>query len=683
MNSVGRIGFDPLLPWPILAAIGALAGLGLLLYAVRRGSAPWLRAAGLILLLLGLAGPVIVREMREPSPDIVAVVVDQSDSMRLSGRAEAAANLGQRLLAQLENDPTLEVRFSEVEHTEDGTPLLAQLQAALADAPRDRIAGSIVISDGQASDPPADPGALKDLGPVHALIVGDPDRSDRRLDLLTAPNFAIVGEPLRLSAKIESGRADGEASAPVTVRVNGQVAARLRARIGEPFSAEVTLSKRGTSLVTVEVAAADNEISELNNRAAFEVTGVRDRLRVLLITGEPHPGARTWRNFLKSDPAVDLVHFTILRPVDKNDFETLPQELALIAFPHKELFDDKLGEFDLIIFDRYRRRGILDYSYFENIARRVEAGGALLVAAGPYDAGLDSLNRTPLAAILPSQPTYELLEQPFRPRPTEAGGRHPVLRGLGDPASWGRWNRSVGAAASGGQTLLSANGKPLLVLDRAGKGRVAQLWSDQIWLWARGYDGGGPHAALLRRLAHWLMQEPELEEERLTLEAQDNGLSVERATVRSAPERVMVSAPDGSTQEVALAQESPGIWRGTAAVRTPGLYEAKSGGLTAFAAIGPLNPKEAARLEATDAVLRPLTEATDGLAQFVGEAGQSTPAIRRVRAGERTHGDGWLGLRSNETYAVRSAAAEPLGPGLAWAVAGLALLMLAWLREGR
>lgn len=681
MSLIGRVGFDPALPLPFLLALGVMAVCGLGLYLWRRGRAPWLRLAGLSLILFGLAGPVLVREVREASPDIVAVLIDQSDSMRLAGRADAAAALGRKLTELLGTDPSLEVRVREVEHTDDGTPLSAALQSTLADAPRDRIAGAILITDGQVSDPPARPRDLADLGPVHSLIVGDPSRGDRRLRLLASPSFAIVGEPLQIQAVVEDAVSGG--AALVTVRLNGQIVSRLQATTGKPFSTGLVLNSRGPSLVSLEVEPTPNEISTINNRAAFEVTGVRDRLRVLLITGEPHPGARTWRNFLKSDPAVDLVHFTILRPVDKNDFDTLPQELALIAFPHKELFDEKLDQFDLIIFDRYRRRGILDYSYFENIARRVEAGGALLVAAGPYDAGADSLNRTPLAAILPSQPTYQLHDKPFRPTPTELGLRHPVLRGLGDPAAWGKWNRSVGAQASGGETLLTANGSPLLVLDHAGKGRVAQLWSDQIWLWARGYDGGGPHAALLRRLAHWLMQEPELEEERLNLHPDRGMLTVERATLQDQPAPVLLHAPNGTSTTVPLVRSSPGVWRGQAEIGAPGLYEAVSGQLRAFAAVGPLNPKEDSNLQATDAALRPLAEASGGAVFFTGESGEASPYVRRVSKTEQAHGSDWLGLRRNGAYSVRSSAAEPLGPGWAWACAGVALLMLAWLREGR
>ena len=125
------------------------------------------------------------------------------------------------------------------------------------------------------------------------------------------------------------------------------------------------------------------------------IDGVRDKLRVLLVSGEPHAGERTWRNLLKSDASVDLVHFTILRPPEKQDGTPI-NELSLIAFPTRELFQQKINEFQLIIFDRYARQGVLPIIYFDNIARYVRDGGAVLVAAGPDYASPTSIWRTPL-----------------------------------------------------------------------------------------------------------------------------------------------------------------------------------------------------------------------------------------------------------------------------------------------
>lgn len=680
MTWADRIGFDPSLPWPMLAGLAALALLAVLAYAFMGGRAPITRALGLALVLAGLAQPMIVREAREPMRDIVAVVVDASQSLDLAGRDEAAQAAAARLIAELERDETLEVRVREAAGGPDGTPLVRALEDALADAPRDRIAGAILLTDGQINDVPADPRALVPLGPVHALIVGDPARGDRRLELLSAPAFGIVGEPAPVEAIVHDPT---EGSVRVRALVDGQTVREATVPANQPFTMTLRTPKRGANLVVLEAAEGPQEIALANNRGAFQLAGVRDRLRVLLVTGEPHSGARVWRNFLKSDPSVDLVHFTILRPPDKFD-ATPREELSLIEFPTRELFVEKIDQFDLIIFDRYRQRGILNAAYFDQIARRVEAGGALLIAAGPYDVGPESIFRTPLAAVLPSSPTDAVLENPFRPSPTTLGRRHPVLRGLPAPESWGRWTRAVAAESATGKILLTGpGGSPLLVLDRAGQGRVAQLWSDQVWLWARGYDGGGPHGEFLRRLAHWLMQEPELEDERLTLAAAPEGLVIERATLADTAEEVELIDPLGRRTRHRLSAAEPGLFRAIAPAEEPGVWEARAGRLRAFAAIGAYNSKEAAELVARTESLQPLAQATGGSVRALGETAAPLPDVRRVGSLEGASGADWIGLRRREGYVVRASAAEPLGPGAAWAAAGLLLLMVGWRREGR
>ncbi|MDZ4690656.1 hypothetical protein [Terricaulis sp.] len=679
MIGAWRIGFDPALPSAALIALGVLALASFGVYLWRRGGAPVLRGLGIAFVFLGLMQPQWVSETREPAEDIALIVVDQSESLGLAGRRDAARAAADAMAAAMAREPGLEVRVRETRGGADGTMITSVIEDALSDVARDRIGGVVVITDGQAADPPEEPGRLRELGPAHILIVGDPDRGDRRLELVSAPTFGIVGEPMRITARvIDEGN---NASVRVRVSIDGVRVRETVVRANQEFSVDVQLPQRGRNMVVVEADEGPREITLANNRAAFAANGVRDRLRVLLITGEPHQGARVWRNLLKSDPAVDLVHFSILRPPDKQDFTPL-SELALIPFPTEELFERRLNEFDLIIFDRYRQRGILQAYYFASIARRVEQGGALLITAGEAEAGLDGIHRTALAGILPAQPTGAVTTTPYRPAPTALGRRHPVVRGLPSPERWGRWTMQVQAQASGGQTVLQgANGAPLLVLDRAGQGRVAQLWSDQPWLWARGYDGGGPHGELLRRLAHWLMQEPELEDERLTLEPGPRGLEIERSTLAAAVGDIELIAPSGERSTVALGENAPGLFSGEAPASEQGLYEARSGNLRAFAAVGPLNPREAAALAANPDILRPFANATGGSVVLTGEDGRRLPEIRRVDRGANARGNDWIGIERNGAYVVRAARASPLGPGWLWALVGMALLMIGWRRE--
>ncbi len=554
--------------------VAASIGVAALAFALRAYGA-WARGLALAIVLFALANPLIVHEARDGLPDIVAVVVDHSQSMDTHRRrAEADAAAGQ-ILRQLAADKSLEVRRAEVtSHPGDdtGTQLFAAIQGALASAPPDRVAGAIAITDGEVHDAPT--GRKPALnGPLHVLISGTHDERDRKLTIESASRFAIVGRPAEITLRIDDSEAPAGSPIPVEVRVDGRSTGTRPVQSGKPALIEVPITHAGENVVEVEAGAGPSELTLQNNRAVVPVTGVRDRLRVLLVSGEPHAGERVWRNLLKADPSVDLVHFTILRPPDKQDATPI-SELSLIAFPTRELFVEKLDGFDLVIFDRCSTAGglsLIPLAYFENIARYVENGGALLIASGPEFADQLSIYRTPLAAVLPAQPTGDVLAQPFRPTVTAAGFAHPVTRNLpgtnsaDKAASWGRWFRLIGATKVAGEVVMAGpDNRPLLVLDRVGKGRVAEFLSDQEWLWARGFEGGGPQAELLRRLAHWLMKEPELEEERLSASIINGQIAIERHTMADTAKPVQLTYPSGKKATIALNKIEPGLWRATA-----------------------------------------------------------------------------------------------------------------------
>src|SRR5258708_7220141 len=428
-----------------------------------------------------------------------------------------------------------------------------------------------------------------------------------------------------------------------------------------------------------------------NTRASSLATGVRDSRRVLLVTGEPHPGERAWRNLLKSDPSVDLVHFTILRPPEAQDF-TPVNELSLIAFPIRELFEVKLHEFDLVIFDRSRRRDVLAQVYLDNIVRYVRGGGALMVATGPNIGTSNNLFNSPLGQILPGVPTGTTFEEGFRPKVSAVGRRHPVTSDLpsagaanGEP-SWGRWFRHIDIDPRRGQVLMSgARGRPLLMLDRVGDGRVAQIMSDQIWLWARGFEGGGPQAELLRRIAHWLMKEPELEENDLQAVVHGDRIEVIRRSLEENNKPVEVTLPSGDKQTVTLTEGENGRSSGSFQATAPGLYHVTDGDRMAIAAVGALNPVEFADVRTTEDAVRVAATATGGQVLWLADG---LPDLRRVRAGRdaggrEPGGRGWLGLRTNGDYVVAGITQLSLLPGFALFFLALVTLVLAWRREGR
>ena len=686
--------FAPLLPWPWLATASVIA-IGLLAFSFwRRARGSSWRLLALAAVLGALANPSAVQEDRTYLSDVAVVVVDDSESQNVPPRqAQTAAALAE-VEKRIKDIPGLELRVihggnNPTSEASDGggTRLFSALARGIADLPATRIAGAIVISDGQIHDVPADLDALGFHAPVHLLLSGLPDEADRRLVVVASPSFGLVDKPVTFKLRIEDSAAPADSQAKLTILKDGKPLPSYMLPIGRDMSIDLTLDHGGQNIFEFSVEPGQKELSLANNSAVVLVNGVRDRLRVLLISGEPHAGERAWRALLKSDPSVDLVHFTILRPPEKQDATPI-NELSLIAFPVRDLFELKLKEFNLVIFDRYRREGVLPRAYFENIANYVEQGGALLDSAGPAFASPYSLYHSPLGDVLPAEPTGQVLEQPFLPELTLMGRRHPVTSGLegagppGHSATWGRWFRQIEATTREGVSVMSGIGdRPLLVLNRVGKGRTAQLLSDQIWLWSRGYQGGGPQAELLRRVAHWLMKEPDLEEEDLRASVVDGRIEILRRSLSDKPVTVHVTTPAGNKADVGLKDQGDGRQTGSLAVAETGLYRLTDGQHLAFAASGPLNPLEIADLHSTAEKMQPLLTASGGRAFRLSDG--HLPEIRKVQAGHATSGSNWLGLLASRDYVVTGIRQMSLLPTYAGLILGLGALLLAWRREGR
>ncbi|MGD1933719.1 MAG: hypothetical protein ACFB0Z_04280 [Candidatus Phaeomarinobacter sp.] len=688
-----QIGFSPLIPEWLLGVATVLVVALLVTGIWRRGSGVWWRSAAYAALLIALFNPSALREEREPVTDVAVLVVDKSQSNTLKDRAALTESTAADLRTLLEAEQGLDVREVTVNDTltmtqtgnAGGTQLFSAIESAIGDVPPERLAGIIAITDGQIHD--LAPRALATTGaPFHALLTGSNDEIDRILTIEDAPRFAIVGESITLKLRVDDrGAASSATTADINLRVDGEPLPPITITTGATQEIEIELEHGGENVIEIEAVAGPSELTLENNRAVVVANGIRDRLRVLLVSGEPHAGERTWRNLLKADPAVDLVHFTILRPPEKQDGTPI-NELSLIAFPTRELFSVKLQEFDLVIFDRYRRRGVLPVAYLQNVANYVDDGGALLMAAGPDFASPFSIFRTPLAGVLPAAPTGDVVSQGYYPMVTDLGRRHPVTSGLPgadqSPPNWGRWFRLIDAEQAAGNTLMEGPGeKPLMVLDRVGEGRVAQLLSDHAWLWTRGYEGGGPQAEMLRRLAHWLMKEPDLEEEKLRAKAQGNTLTITRQTMGEDLTPVTVTRPDGTTENVDLTEEGPGLFTARLEIDQMGLYRLDDGTQTAITAAGPLNPKEFADVRVTEDHVSDLVSETKGSTRYLEET--EVPSIRRIRPGRDAAGSSWIGLNANSEYAVRAVSEHTLiRPEFALLIA-LGAFMLAWRREGQ
>lgn len=677
--------FDPLVPLPLIWALAAVAVV-MMAFAIWRGLRGWpLRGLAMLAVGLALVNPSLQEENRKPLSDIILAVVDDSASQRLADRpaqTEAALASLSAAVAALENTELRVIRFADGAK-DAGSLAMTALAEAIAAEPRARIAGAVIITDGQVHDTGLAPSLP---APLHVLLTGRASDWDRRLVITDAPAFAIIGEEFTLKLRIEDQGAVPALGpeAEITIAVDAEDPVTFSVPVNTDLELPVTLPHGGQNVLHFSLSAVEGELTDRNNAAVVQINGVRDRLRVLLVSGEPHAGERVWRNLLKSDAAVDLVHFTILRPPEKQDGVPV-DELALIAFPTRELFVEKIDEFDLIIFDRYRMRGILPMEYIDNVVSYVRGGGTVLVAAGPEFGAVDSLWRSPLAEILPVAPTAQVIEEPFRPALTELGRRHPVTEGLealAPEGGWGRWFRLAEVELLRGQVAMSGPGdRPLLVLDRVDQGRIAVLTSDQAWLWGRGFEGGGPQLELMKRLAHWMLKEPELEEEALMAAANGEVLTLTRRTIKEEPPSALtITAPDGTVTELVLPQVSPGRFQIDWQAPMVGLYRLKQDDLTRVVAVGPAAPREFVETLASPVVLQPVVDTVQGGMPRLEEG---FPALRAVREGRPAAGRGWLGYTPRGAYVTEDLRISPLVPGWLLLLLAAGLAVAAWLAEGR
>lgn len=684
------IALSPDLPIWLIVAIATASGLLVLWGIWRRLRGAWVRLLAWALIVAALSNPAVLLEERDPIRSVVAVVTDLSGSQRLDGReaqTEAVAQAVAERFGRLDMFELREVSArDQVSQASDiSTALFSALRSALQDVPPDQVAGAVVITDGQVHDIPETLSAIGMDAPVHALITGREDERDRRMVIQSAPRFGVVGEPFGIEFVVDQrGFASDSQLVSVSIFLDGELVSVEEVEANRPARFESEVAHGGKNIIELRVEADEGEITDINNRAFVTLNGIRENLRVLLVSGEPHAGERAWRNLLKSDPSVDLVHFTILRPPEKQDGTPINQ-LSLIAFPTRELFIQKIDEFDLIIFDRYRRRGVLPVLYFENIARYVREGGALMIAAGPELGGAGSI-ADPLADVMPAMPDGTALEARFKPQISEQGLRHPVTRNLDgwreDEPDWGSWFRTVGAVDVTGNTVMTGrNDQPLLVLNRADEGRVALFLSDHPWLWARGFEGGGPHVQLLRRAAHWLMKQPDLDEERLTASAGGQRVVIERQTLGDEVGEAVLIGPEGDARQVPLVETEPGLWRGETQVEGYGLFRAEHDEFTALTQVGPANPREFADVMSTPEMLRPVLEADGGTVRRVADG--SVPRIVSVRSGASAGGQGWIGLVNTDSSVLTGVRRLPLFAGFLGLALLLGMMAAMWAREGR
>jgi uncharacterized membrane protein len=413
-----------------------------------------------------------------------------------------------------------------------------------------------------------------------------------------------------------------------------------------------------------------------------------------------------WRDILRSDASVDLVHFTILREPGK--FDVAPkEELSLIEFPIRELFETKINNFDLIVFDRYGLIYLLPPNYFDNIHDFVKNGGGLLVAIGPESLDSYSIFDTSVGEALPAERTGEIIDEKYFPALSRLGQRHPVtapLNELKSPAKVGEtstatsfaldaapWYRQIGVTPKeNAQVVMNGAGdSPLLILNRYDQGRVALLTSDQLWLWARGHAQGGPDRRLLKRSLHWLMKEPDLEENGLQVSVQGKQITLVKRSIDEKEQLITMTLPDGQTSEIRMRPKNGEAAEYVQIVEEAGIYKFYDNVNTVFAVVGNLNSPEMVDLLSTKDKLYPLISGQRGFIERLESAG--IPELR-VKDNERasmssldgvSFGGAWMGLWDRKAYSVTGTKESPLIPTIPAFIFLFIGLICAWVFESR
>ena len=676
MNS---LNFYPLININFLIALMVLSLIVIFIGFKLKAPGNIFRAMLLCLIILSISNPTIISENRENIPDTVAVVLDLSPSQDINNRKDIAQKTYNNIKNELEKINNLDVRLKTI-NGERGSKIFEPLNSMIGDVPAERLAGAIIITDGQISDAPTLLDNFNFKSPINVLLTGNKEEKDRRLIIESSPRFGIVGEEINIDIKVE----DISASSPnalVSINMNDEIEQSRSIPIGEIVTITMPLERAGITSLNIEVEAGKEELTLQNNKAVVEINAIRERLKVMLVSGEPNMGLRSWRNLLNSDPSVDLIHFTILRPPNKQDL-TPVGELSLIPFPSRELFQANLNDFDLIIFDQYHLRGILPQFYLKNVVEYVVNGGALLDASGPSYAGPYSLSLSPLQNILPTEPTGDVVLQEFIPIMTNYGERHPVTANLKDNISnnWGPWYRMVEGITIAGDVLLEGpEARPLLVLNRVGQGRVAQILSDQSWVWTKPGSNKGPQADLLRRLVHWLMKEPELEENELSARIDNNTILITKNSLILDNKPIISISPDNTKKEIILEDIGKGKQIGKILSPQEGTWKFSSGNSKITLIVGNSNASEYLDVRTTDNIVEPIVEFTSGSINWVNN--ENLPKIRHLPKSKLVENNDHIKLVKNEKYFVKSLQQSTLTPWYLILVLSLFLLFLAWYRE--
>lgn len=689
-----QLELSPLLDNAHLMLALMLTALGLALLGTLTRKAFVFRLGALAALILTILNISTLSTTERKTESIALVVLDQSYSNTINDRStqsDAALELIGKNLTDLPDVKYRVITAPESNEKFQETNLFAAIDKEITEIPPKQRAGVIIISDGNIHDIPEDLNASEiseKYGPIHHIITGHKNERDRRIEIIKAPLYGLKGT----NAEIEFVVHDTEATAngqniSVTAKLPNGETLEMRARIGEKQTINVPIEHAAANPVELFAAPAQNELTIANNRRAVIIQGIRDKLNVLLVSGAPHEGGRYWRSLLNSDPAIELVHFTILRDIDSLD-NTPRNEMALIPFPHQQLFHEQLDSFDLIIFDRYRNQGILQDKTYRNIVRYVREGGAILVASGPEYVSDRSIYKTPLGQILIGAPDNDVMETDFVPHRTADGQLHPITRNIDqnqyEGEKWANWLRQIRVKANPDDKILmdGVDGAPLILIGDEEKGRIIHLTSDQIWLWARGYKQGGPYIDLMRKMIHWLLKEPSLEEGQIELSLAGEYITVTRyINPDDAP--LLYTDPEGTEKPLKLSKTAKRTYTAQVPADKNGLYSFYSGNNRAYIINGAYDTQEQTFMISNAQSMEKIVQQSGGKQVFADDMSGLKISAMNPEYVRNYHSFNNIGLRQSQFTETLNVNYAPLFPAWAYLLTFVGIICFAWYRESK
>lgn len=694
-NETNWVWYDPQIPheifWGLFALTCAVSGASF----YRKIPGTTLRSGAAAAVFAALANPQAIDEEKRVLPRVIPVFMDESASLGSRGSyVKETFSLLESQLSALGPVTLRQVSFGndEMSASKPGTHLAQTMQMTLNTIPEDEMGAVFIVSDGIVAD--INNIAGKNINaPVHALIVGEEGEEDFYLDVISAPSIGIVGEEQNIEFSVVDGKSSDlhTATASVSIFYNGQKVRTNTIPVNDPQN--IVLSEiypdglqLGPNLIDIHIEGIETganrtpeEVSYENNRITIITEGISDRENWLLFTGEPGPGTRLWRNMLTSGASNRLLHFSYLRPLDKEDMTPL-RDLATTVLPVVEVFEQKLSEQDVVIFDNYTFNGVIPASYFTHLNRYVEEGGSLIIVGADTLTSPASIAKTTLSEIMPLLPLEDALvyTNGFVPAVTEDGLRHRITGDIVEsspPETWGPWYMLAQTVARPEATVLLEDGAgtPLLAIQTVGKGRVAMLGSNQATVWAAGHKGGGPAVDLYENLAGWLIRNPKFDDENLRLVEKGGQIAVELRTMKDTVDPVRITKPSGETFDVLPELSTPGVYTFQFPVHEKGGYRAQRQGAEAteaYVVSGHEDEEEIKKVISTTAPFELLTSAHQGrtVRVITAEGGVLLPQIQN--AGDVQEGDyATLAVNMQEKTETIGANDRPLLPY--WLYGGL------------